>query len=99
MGAVANMSDGRKGIRASLHYQAPVSGASLPERKEELRKVFTHVLEDLRAEGLEVQGEERISGTAQTMEALVPEETFEDVVSALRERNVRVDVAGYQQVV
>src|SRR5258708_18511359 len=90
-GALKELADGKRGVRVSLQYQPAVSEGTRQQRRDRLAACFSRVAADVEARGASIDLGS-LSPSAQTVEAVLPIDAYDDLVSELQSaHSVRVD--------
>lgn len=89
---------GAQAVRVSLQYRQPLEERSRAARRQQLQTAFERIAELLRTEGADVDLES-ISTSGQTVEALLPLDSFDELSERLSEEDIRVDPLIDRQVV
>lgn len=89
-GQLARTPDGDEAVPVSLMCQVPLKAGSRAGRKDELHAFFARLGDEF---GHELaMNPQSLSVTGQTVEALIPVDTFKRTVDSLASRQVRVDI-------
>jgi hypothetical protein len=90
MNALETLDDGTKGVRVSLQSNAPLASGTRLGRRASLEQRFADVAKGLAKVGAKVNLQ-TISVSAQTVEAVLPVERYDDVKHDLERIGIRVD--------
>ena len=96
--ALQRLSDGSEGVRVSLQSMAPNTAGSRTERYATLRKEFAKLADVFKSQGLFVDLAS-ISTSAQTVDAVVQLQMYENVKQKLERAGIRVDLLIDREVV
>lgn len=96
-GLIAN-EGGRDGVRVSIQFEKSMSEPSRRERRAALNLCFSDLARDLAPLGVRIDLD-KCSVSAQTVEAFVPVERYDEVVKMLAEQSIRTDLIERRQVV
>jgi|GEM_PF-2678754 len=90
LGAIDRLANGQDGVKVSLMWQTRLSEPSLSARKDLLQRKFESAANDILPDGAEVNLNS-ISISAQTVEAVLPINNFDDITKKLKQQSIRVD--------
>jgi S-methylmethionine-dependent homocysteine/selenocysteine methylase len=96
--ALVPLRAGTKGVRVSLQYKPSLTELSRSSRRNALRAKFEQVAHSIEPQGAEVDLDS-ISVSAQTIEALLPIDYYEELISNLNKQDIRVDLLIDRQIV
>ncbi len=98
MDAFESLESGAKGVRVSLQCPGAPSPGSRAERRASLEQQFSTIADNLASKGARVEMG-TISVSAQTVEAVLPVDDYDDVKHDLEENGIRVDPVVDRQIV
>lgn len=98
LGLTEKTSSGAEGVRISAQHQRTIAGETRPDRRKALQTWADDLNEKVAHHGGEVVPDS-LSVAGQTVEAIVPIDTFEAVQSDLTNEGVRIDLVVPRQVV
>ncbi len=98
LGAISRLSTGAEGVRVSLQYKPRLGEPSRSARRDILQREFQKIASESAPEGTQVDLSS-LSVSGQTVEAVLPVEHYDRVVSDLEQREIRVDELIDRQVV
>ena len=96
--AVVITSRGTKGVHVSLQYEPRLKGGSRSQRRKLLIRQFGQIAKALALEGADVDLES-ISVSAQTVEAVLPLDHYQEITNVLVRQQIRVDPLFDRQIV
>lgn len=91
IGAIERLNTGDNAVRVSLQYEPRLRNPSRSDRRETLKSEFEQIAQSIDARGAEVNLES-LSVSGQTVEALIPVDSFDAIAEELSSKNVRVDL-------
>ena len=97
-GALSVLPSGQTAVRVSLHLGQRLAEPSRLARRHLLEQAFETIAKKVAAIGGQV-ALDTLAVSAQTVEALVPADRYDDAVAALESLGVRVDPVIFRQVV
>jgi hypothetical protein len=95
--SLRELPDGREGIDVTLQFLGSVPAESRPERKDWLEECFSNVKQRLDAR-MDLKPES-LSVSAQSIDATVPVDEFDDIREKLSQEGVRLAVTRMVKVV
>lgn len=98
MDALEALESGAKGVRVSLQCPGAPAPGSRAERRASLEQQFATIAEGLTSKGARVDLD-TISVSAQTVEAVLPVDGYDDVKHDLEQNGIRVDPVVDRQIV
>jgi DNA-directed RNA polymerase beta subunit len=97
-GAVAVLPSGRKAVHVSIQFTRRLDESSRLARRHILERAFEGIVELVESIGGQVV-DDSLSVSAQTIEAMIPTEVYDDALTTLESVGVRVDPVILRQVV
>lgn len=94
--ALETLERGIRGVRVSLQTQGPLPAGSRAERRACLHQKFTQLAETLKEARVDL---DTISVSAQTVEAVLPVDQYDDMKQSLEDEGIRVDPVVERQIV
>jgi len=98
LGALVTLHTGAQGVRVSLQYTPGLAEHSRSARRDTLRTEFERVAQSIASQGAEVDLDS-ISVSGQTVDACLPIDQYEELISKLHEQQIRVDLLVDREIV
>ena len=94
--AFEKLERGIRGVRVSLQTQGPLPAGTRAERRARLHEKFSQLAETLKGARVEL---DTVSVSAQTVEAVLPVDQYDDLKQSLESEGIRVDPVIDQKIV